>query len=701
MTSTTYSWERYWAPLGTSLDRGWHGEWFFRPVGSAYPTTSHLLEDRRFLVLLGNPGTGKSTELEKLEQVVRDEDNPSTVLRLRATSLGIQATSFISNTQAWRLLQENDQALTLLIDGIDEALAAHPHLMDELMEFANLHNHPKLRFVFCLRSGAWDGRRYASVFKTWETTPEQCVFELCQLRVEDVRVSFNTAELGDPKAFLEWLREKDLGPTARIAQFLQPLIDAWSAGEDQTLSVHQLRDRQITRLLQEDPSRTNPPAIAIAKLESLSELIAVHALLSGTMQFSFTGESSAGSVNMGLSQFLEPPLGGTWKYNETEFEFGQTELEHLLNRPLFRRISSVNQPPSFAFEHHSFAERLAARCFTRQPVEHLLQILCTPEGTRIAPQMEALAAALAPSNRHLAEWLRERQPEILLRSDGSAYEPGFRAIIVKATLHHIDASDENQRLESSQIDSGFACKEVAEVLIPFIESTNFKSLTRRSALLIAERCPDEALSAPLLAMFDAESHEKYLRSAALNAWLAFTRRSVDFHSETIWEIARGSRGTNRAHDRADALRVLLSAGVPAKEIIAEIPNSDESLIGSLQMLLDYELPKFVTVDDLSACFDYLGRVGPSRHGQIREEKLPDIVYRLALQNLSNPDIVRRFADHWWVVERKFHAYLEEHFRSLLEDAPAQSRHSLIATLLDSPRALRPSTYGISPYMMET
>jgi len=78
MTSETYSWERYWAPLGTSLDRGWQGEWFFRPVGNAYPTTSHLLEDRRFLVLLGNPGTGKSTELEKLEQVVRDEDNLDT-----------------------------------------------------------------------------------------------------------------------------------------------------------------------------------------------------------------------------------------------------------------------------------------------------------------------------------------------------------------------------------------------------------------------------------------------------------------------------------------------------------------------------------------------------------------------------------------------------------------------------------------------
>ncbi len=689
ITGMKLPWKRHWVPVGGSVDRGWQGDWFYRPVDGGSVETMDLLEAPRLLILVGNPSTGKSNELELLEQTLRAKEAHSNVLLLRATSLGGSASSFISNTPVWRDLQDAAKPLTLLVDGIDEALAANPHLMDELMQFAELNHHSNLRLVFCLRSGAWDGRRFQSVFKAWETTAERAVLELCPLRLEDVNLVFAEAKLGDPQPFLEWLGDNNLGPTARIAQLLAPLIDAWKSGESQALSVHDLRDQQITRLLQEDPRRTtrpgHPPAIAATKLEALAELIAVHALLSGTMQFSFTGESSDGSANMELAQFLDPPLDGAWKCNGTEFHFGQAELEHLLDRPLFRRISSVDQPPSFAFDHHSFTERLAARCFARQPVNHLLQVLCTPEGNRVAPQMEALAAALAPANPHLTEWLLERQPEILLRSDGSAYGPPFRASVVKATLEQIEASDENRRLERTQIDSGFACEEVALTLISFIKDENYKFLTRDAALLIAERCPDEVLSAPLLALFDDAPTKRHLRSAALDAWLAFARRAVDEQKEIMWEIARGSKGTNRAHDRADALRVLLAAGVLVRDIIAEIPRPDESLIGSLQMLIDYELPKRVSTDDLPACFIYLEEVGPGRYGEIREEQLGDVVYRLSLHNLSNPDLAKTFADHWWVIDRKFNVYLKAELGSTLKEIPPQSRRNLLAALLDSPQ----------------
>lgn len=675
-----FSWDRLWVPLGNPIDLGWDGNWFYRPLEGAGTRTDDLHSRSNLLILLGGPGMGKSIEVKRLK-----DQSTRTVLFRRAITLGPDPGATIRSTREWLRHEQADEELTLIIDGIDEALPHNRLLLHTLAGFLEGVVSPKLKVILCLRSGAWDGTQHGDLIRAWNTNEAASVFEICPLRHEDAEVAFREITGEAPEGFVEWLHTKKLGPLARTPIHFREIVRIWQEDPTRDVSVHGLRERQISLLLKEDPARSALPGphsrLTADKAWSLAEMVAIHALLSGRLSVAL--QPSESEETLALLDFLEAPLAGRWKIGSETIEFGEVDLRSLVDRALFLRVSQPGEAPRFSFVHHTFAEHLAGRCLARQPTERLLRVLGGNPESGIPPQMKGAAAMLAPSNDRLRDWLLDHDPEVLLRSDGLQYAPELRANVINRVLITIEEADDNRRLEPGQIDSGFACAEASAVLSRRISDPKFKELTRIAALNIAGRCPDGGTESALWQLITKDNEPTFLRSKAVDAWLLVASRELDKQRDKIWMVARGDAGPGKAHDRPDALHVLLNAGEQVSAILASMPAKDESLIGSLDLLEDHYLPRRITVNDLPECLSYLSKVGTGRIRGYSEHSLAATTYRLVLQNLDLPNVLVAFASHWWHMAMLFHLHLENELKEQIDVLPLNLRRELVIALINA------------------
>ena len=491
----------------------------------------------------------------------------------------------------------------------------------------------------------------------------------------------------DADEFLEWVRRMDAMPMAGSPLYIDEVIAMWRSEPEKRPSIHKLRDTQIDRLLLETPERSGKPGkqtkLSSGKLKALAELVAVHSILAGRPKLVFGMSSAAATDILDLLSFLNSPINGEWRAEGSCFDFSEVDLRALVDRPLFETSLRPDQLAAVSFSHHSFAERLAGRCLFRQPVGRVIRMLANPERTRIVPQMQAITALLAPSDRALMEWLICHQPKILLSSDATEFDPAQRGQIVKAVLEEIEESDENDRLSWTYVDTGFRSAEVVMELHKAINNKSLNVLTRIAALVVAERNPQNGLEEELWLRINDPTEESIIRKEALDAWGAHAKLDVSRNISRFWKIVRGEAGRGMAHDKADALRVLLKSGMPVRDIIAYVPSKDENLIGSLDMLLSYEIPPRISLEDVPACFDYMKNSKLGTYEKISERSISKSVYLIAFQNLENAKISELLADHLWILYKNRFLFIGEEFKSYMEGLSPENRRQLIIALLNS------------------
>ena len=152
-----YPWPRYWTLPGQHVDDGFFADpsW----LSSAEPRTWVLSEflDDPCLVLLGEPGLGKSRAISDAVAELRGAGH-----LVHAVDLGIyedaaSAIGAIVDTSIWHEWRDGDDPLYLFLDSLDEALlhikAAHRRLVAELTQLGAPISRLRLR-ISC-RSADW------------------------------------------------------------------------------------------------------------------------------------------------------------------------------------------------------------------------------------------------------------------------------------------------------------------------------------------------------------------------------------------------------------------------------------------------------------------------------------------------------------------------------------------------------------------
>lgn len=681
-TPKYYNWTRYWVPRGTPFACGHSGNWFFSPgFGKTECKTSELLNYKKLAVLLGDPGSGKSTEFQILTKAATASHTQ--VLSRRAAELGGSPSTSIPQTSQWKKHTKKGHDLALMIDGIDEVLVSHPHFIDEiigLVKGASIH---KLTVVLSLRAGSWDSSYEKELLNAFKADAKDAVYEICYLSQEDAALAYTQRTNQKHDEFFKWVHDRELGSLARLPIYIDQLIDDFRDHPSNTFSIHDLRLRTVERLLLPASMRESQTTNLNAdQLLSLASLIAVHTILSGHADFVFPSNQSDDQQPLNLTSLLNAPLSGKWYSGDIPFSYTESDLRALLSRPLFTTALQDGKTLR-RFSHFTHSEALAARVLDRQPIERLLHVLGSSSLDRIPPQNENVAAMLATTSQNLRSWLLENQPLILLRSDATQFTDEEQAQIIKACLNYIDTAEENIRLSYSEIERGYKSDAVAIVLKDALTKEDERGLSRIAALDIAEKCPAPLLLDPAYAILINGSIDDHVRNAALDAWIAAAETLPEAPVETAFKIASGEVGTGKPHDRGDALLFLTNSGVALNQLLPITPARPSHHFGSLNTFLDSVAPTAMTLDDLDVAFDYIEKHGGSKYSGAEFSELAQAAYSLTLANLTNNKIRQLFVHHWWETHKQYYSSLNRRLVGQLKELNPKHRQLLISDLIHS------------------
>jgi hypothetical protein len=436
MNKRIYKWQRYWCPQNGQISLTSDGFLYvihpsLRGHDDSQLVQLHELVDSPCLILLGEPGLGKSYSMQEAYEEARaatpaGEYFPP-LLNLKdygEVDLAAELDEILERCR------KSTSPLTLFIDSLDEARlrveTVASMLTRRLERSAECLQHLRLR-IAC-REGEWLPAFEHELRRLWGSQPAEAVrvFVLAPLREEDVRLAVTENEL-DPNAFMREVREREVGPLAAAPITLNLLLRIHGQHQHLVGTRYELYRQGCTELCNEidwthktkdtlDPKQrlliagriaactifTNRPAISVDSLE-------------------VTGEASACVMVAELAGGIEN-LGGD------RLSISEKMIRETLETALFAR----SDPRTWS--HRTYGEFLAAwyahqRLSTRQ----IKNLFFHTDG-RLVPQLQGTAAWLAGMNDDLLSAIVESDPEVALRCDNLPEDTALRAKLAASLL---------------------------------------------------------------------------------------------------------------------------------------------------------------------------------------------------------------------------------------------------------------------------
>ncbi|MHA1734414.1 MAG: NACHT domain-containing protein [Promethearchaeota archaeon] len=431
-----FGWERYWVREGNEYFLDWAGYLVdpaldFSPNSGLEADLTNLSEN--CVILLGEPGMGKTTELEGYRQELEErsnEDGGAVVyvdLSHVGTDVSFKAEVFENSRFAGFVRGEH--TLHLLLDSFDECLLRVDVVANLLVDQLSRCPINRLFLRVASRTGHWPRSLEERLRDLWGKG-RVGRYTLTPLRRKDVEaaVEAELAGVGEKCLghFLEEIEELGVVPFAVRPITLVALLDGYKRSGVLPSTKTDVYRSFCLRLCGEvnaarndtGPTREYTPEqrYAIAQRCAATCLVSNnHGIWTGT---------EGGSVPSGYvpESILR---GGREGATGQTFDVIANSLRETLACGLF-----TGTDPRREWAHRSFAEFLAAEYLNQKgasPVQVLSLVTnyADPEG-RVVPQLRGVVAWLCSMDDSLVDEVLERDPEVLVHSD-----PSFLTDLVK------------------------------------------------------------------------------------------------------------------------------------------------------------------------------------------------------------------------------------------------------------------------------
>lgn len=491
------------------------------------------VDDCPVVVLLGEPGIGKSTELRALRARLESPDASETVViakDLRDYESFVDLRRSVFESREFQEWQSGSHALLMLLDSLDEALLQSAPLADRLAsEVASIGANQRLNQRFFLRiacrAAVWPESANGTLIASWGAEKVRTLV-LAPLRRTDAARLLSEMGIAGEAAVVERLIHRGLGALAArpISLRLLASIAPEELGELSQVSLYESGCRvlasgseSVRALSRPDRDLTPNQRLAVASR------IAACVVFGNKAVVSIDTVPAVGAPNRKTSTAdlddlvggLEP-VGGIGDIGISvrgrDIEVNRRELEETLGSALFHarkssgrqgRAEGADDSPEFVFAHWSFAEFLAARWVVanRLSIEQMSQLVLVPARgvTKVAPQMLQTAAWISSLNESFRSVVLREDPSVLLRSDAATIGDDVRADLVTRLLElaRRDQLDYNVYWMTADFRS-LAHDRLVEQLTPVIESESETTAARTLALRISTAVGWSELAEPAL-----------------------------------------------------------------------------------------------------------------------------------------------------------------------------------------------------------
>jgi hypothetical protein len=508
-------WVRWFAPFVESIDVEERGGFLTDPQ-SEYGRffTQSVFEvkdllDRHCLILCGEPGMGKTTELDEVVRLLKGKQE--NVIRVNFRSC-LDAADFARKTfrsKRWKTWLLSQSRLCLVIDGVDEGLWIAPNFLewfiDELRGEVPLE---RLCVVLACRTLEWPQDLGQELAGLWSEPTEDrkgptgAAFKLCPL-TRAAAASAAEAHGVSGNEFLGAVHEKQVQELAAVPLTLFMLLDEFrDKGREFGRTRSELYLEFCSRLCRDhDVQRAN--RLRRRKVRWLDY---------GPTQLQTVAGRIGAMMLIGAKNSVLLPEGGTPTSTDLlirEVEVGVESdstgdfpVTEDLIRATLGATGLFNSKGSsrFGFEHQTFAECLAAEYLASIQFGPLRTILFRRDGSSeyVVPQLAELAAWIAAERDDVFDFLLNRQPEILLRSDLAHLSADRKRAVIDALLDKAAKAEYFERVERRPFYAALTHPALAEQLRRPLLDRKLNDSVRWLALDIATACKCSELFPSLL-----------------------------------------------------------------------------------------------------------------------------------------------------------------------------------------------------------
>ena len=544
------------------------------------------------LVILGEPGIGKST---LIHQLVREDT-------AKWIDGGLASSTEIAEHigEFAQLVQEpSESSVRLVVDQLDECAD-----LERLPRLIGGADRP-------IAPGSGAGLILGCRATDWSTSLHQAIEEklgTCQL-VElaplsrDEAVQLASSAGVDGGRLVDAAVELGAGFLASVPLTLEILVRIWAKRGEFSGTARELF-AEATALLAEEPAdgRLRTATTAPSQVVALAQRIAAHLLLTGRRSIWTGGQLGAGPFDL-------PILSLAGGFESTAVGTFSVEPQNLQDT-IASGIFTANGPHRVRFKHSSLAAFLCASYLQERemPASQLRSLLlnAAPDGTHGVPaSLRETAAWIAALSPDASDWLARADPESLSSHSRLVDSAALRRILVDSLLDQaleVELGDRWWRWGELHLDHPGLVEQLTPVLRNAIADgpTDWKADARlRLALRIARESDDPGLLEVLLEFAGSDSWPCHLR-----AWAAAAASSISLESAAS-ALTDLLQRLDELPDEDDELRgVLLRNLVPGALTHLEAvpfltPRKNRDLIGSYRSFLA-DFAEDVSDDDVEA-----------------------------------------------------------------------------------------------------
>lgn len=647
-STAMYDWPRFWIPQTGILDLSDAG--FLRdPEDGLYGPgplrTLTQLKGVPALALLGEPGIGKSATLkqehDRISALPSEQKVHSVYVDLNTTSNEDRLYRRIFESleiSAWKAC---DARLCLHLDSLDEAMLrieTVPHLLSE-----GLRSLPadRLNVRFACRTAVWPHATLGDTLTGIWGESEFGVFELAPLRRRDV-VAALVANGINPDDFIPKLFGAQAVAFAIKPLTLKMLIALYKRNGRLPTSTGDLYRRGCLALCEEQndsrlETRRQGQLGGRQRLR-LAGRIAIATALGHRFAVWNGPEIDTPGEDVALATLAGSREDGDFP----TFTPSEEDVREVLDTGLF----TARGERRMGWAHQTYQEFLAASYLVEKgvPPQTILKALTHPSGGLIPPLAitGAWAASLSPEVRAT---LIATDPWVLLRGDLTKWAATDLAALIDSLLAWVE--------QGRHFEYFFGLTETYEnlkhpglyqQLRAVITDRTRRSITRRIALSIAERCELNTLQPELLQAAQDQTEDHVVRAAAVAALRHCGDASVP---RQILSLLQGGLGADpHTEIRGYALDLLWPNHIAADQLFAFLAPSEEHYAGSYAYFL-IELPDTLKREHLGSALAWATRYIETSDlmGGFRDKTLADAIMFRAWDVFEDPALTGPFLKH--------------------------------------------------------
>jgi predicted NACHT family NTPase len=644
MTERNYNWQRFWCPRGSSV-RVTEDGYLWGP-GAYNPNivTFEQIKNVPCLVLLGEPGIGKSRTLERecnaLDRALRDTSERPVFLNLRSYGSEDRLVRALFDSTEFTQWVSGSHRLHLFLDSLDECLLRIDTVAALLVDELKKYPVERLSVRVACRTAEYPSLLDSELRKLWGEENYK-VYELVQLRREDVAEAVRV-EGCNPEKFLEEVRRREVGPFAAKPVTLRLLLDLYRDGE-RLPSTQAALYEDGCRALCDEPNESRAAAGHRGRIDTDERMVVAARIAAVTVLANraaiWMGRDRHGPAEEDLT--VRELQGGSEEVNGRSFDITEDVVRETLTTGLFN-LRGANR---LGWAHQTYAEYLAAwylrhRRLNADQVMELLTHPDDPEG-KLVPQLYETAAWVATLMPKLFRRIMVADADVVLRSDVAAVDAEDRAALVQSLLQLFEEERVAYDWERQSHYRKLAHPQLSEQLRPYINDASKHPVARRTAIQIGHECELRDLQGDLIHLALDTSEKSWLRERAADAVVDLGDAEAKGKLKRL--ATEESKDDPNKELKGYALTALWPEHMTAQELFATLDPPRESFFGSYYIFLSRHLVSRLRPEDLPTALTWIEGLERRRELPITLRQVTDEIMLFAWQHLDNTGVLEAFA----------------------------------------------------------